>query len=158
MRNQVTAKARTRCGVGFPARSAKFWKPKMPLTKTEKTELQQAVQAVCRAVWTALQNQHPQLARHEMPEIALNARLKASAGRCFPTLNLVEFGTDFLLHSQAYTTLMFRVIVPHELIHQADYNLHGESEFVHGHGVNWCRLMLEYGLPPKRYHPMGSFR
>lgn len=130
----------------------------MPLTKAQKAELLEPVVTTCRAIWTALQAQHPKLAAHSMPEIALNARLKASAGRCFPTLNLVEFGPDFLLHSETFTTLMYRVIMPHELIHQADYNLHGESEFVHGHGKNWTRLMVEYGLPANRFHPMGSFK
>jgi predicted SprT family Zn-dependent metalloprotease len=130
----------------------------MPLTKTQKTELQQTVQAVCLTVWAALQAQHTALRRSPLPEIAINARLKSSAGRCFPSLNLVEFGPDFLMHSTEYTQLMFRVIIPHELIHQADYNLYGESEFVHGHGKNWTRLMLQYGLPADRYHPMGSFK
>lgn len=130
----------------------------MPLTKSQKAELLEPVLAHCRTVWTTLQAQHPKLARVSMPEIVLNARLKASAGRCFTTLNRVEFGTDFLLHSETFTTLMFRVIMPHELIHQADYVLHGESEFVHGHGAEWCGMMVQYGLPANRFHPMGSFR
>ena len=130
----------------------------MKLTATEKAELLKPVVAHCRTVWSTLRLQHAALARSPMPEIGINARLKASAGRCFPSLNLVEFGPDFLLHSTEYTQLMFKVIIPHELIHQADYNLYGESEFVHGHGKNWTRLMLQYGLPADRYHPMGSFK
>ena len=49
---------------------------------------------------------------------------------------------------------MLDVILPHELVHQADYNLFGESEFKHGHGLNWIKIMQDVGLAPNRYHSL----
>lgn len=46
------------------------------------------------------------------------------------------------------------VILPHEIAHQADYNLFGLSEKICGHGKNWCKIMLQLGLAPNKYHSM----
>ena len=62
-------------------------------------------------------------------------------------------GTKFFLKS-ANIRELYAVTLPHELIHQCDYDLFGESEFVHAHGKNWCMIMARYGLPAKRFHSM----
>jgi predicted SprT family Zn-dependent metalloprotease len=49
---------------------------------------------------------------------------------------------------------MMDVILPHEIIHQADFNLFGESEKICGHGEKWCEIMVNYGLPANPYHTM----
>jgi predicted SprT family Zn-dependent metalloprotease len=53
---------------------------------------------------------------------------------------------------------MFAQILPHEIIHQADFDLFGESEKNCGHGKNWVSLMLQYGLKPDFYHTMEILR
>jgi predicted SprT family Zn-dependent metalloprotease len=50
------------------------------------------------------------------------------------------------------------VILPHEIIHQADWNLFGKSEKICGHGANWQKIMLEYGLPANPHHTMEISR
>ena len=49
---------------------------------------------------------------------------------------------------------MFAVILPHEMAHQADFNLFGDSEKNCGHGRKWCEIMVRYGLPANKYHSM----
>jgi predicted SprT family Zn-dependent metalloprotease len=49
---------------------------------------------------------------------------------------------------------MLSVILPHELAHQIDFNLFGESEKKHGHGKNWVNVMVKLGLEPNRYHSL----
>ena len=49
---------------------------------------------------------------------------------------------------------MNSVILPHEIIHQADYNLFGEAEKSCGHGRKWCEMMVKYGLPANKYHSL----
>jgi predicted SprT family Zn-dependent metalloprotease len=53
---------------------------------------------------------------------------------------------------------MIDIILPHEIIHQADFNLFGESEKKCGHGKNWCAIMQTYGLSPQKYHNMEISR
>jgi predicted SprT family Zn-dependent metalloprotease len=49
---------------------------------------------------------------------------------------------------------MTNIILPHEIIHQADYNLFGLSEAKCGHGKKWHEIMINYGLSPDVYHSM----
>ncbi len=53
---------------------------------------------------------------------------------------------------------MLQVILPHELIHQADFDLYGDSEKICGHGKRWAKLMVEYGLEPEPFHTMKVSR
>jgi len=73
---------------------------------------------------------------------------------CHQDENLVRLGYKFFLHSEQYNRQMLSVILPHEIIHQADFDLFGESEKNCGHGKNWCNLMIQYGLEPKTHHTM----
>jgi predicted SprT family Zn-dependent metalloprotease len=49
---------------------------------------------------------------------------------------------------------MFTIILPHEIAHQADFDLFGESEKFCGHGVKWAEIMLQLGLPANKYHDL----
>jgi hypothetical protein len=105
-------------------------------------------------VWGTLCELRPRLVRYNPPKIVLNGRLWRTAGRCFQTTRTVDLGVKFFEHSRDYGIIMLTVIVPHELIHQADFDLYGESEKSCGHGKNWRKLMLEYGLPDNPFHSM----
>lgn len=105
-------------------------------------------------VWGTLCELRPRLVRYNPPKIVLNGRLWRTAGRCFQDTRTVDLGVKFFEHSRSYGIIMLTVIVPHELIHQADFDLYGESELKCGHGKNWRKLMLEYGLPDNPFHSM----
>ena len=105
-------------------------------------------------IWDSLCEIDFRLARFNAPKIQIDARLWRTAGMCHQDENLVRLGYKFFTHSKRYFDEMCVVILPHEIIHQADFNLFGESEKICGHGKNWCTLMLQYGLKPQTYHTM----
>jgi len=102
-------------------------------------------------VLKTLSNIYPQLARFNPPEIVLSNRLTKCAGYNIQEQNLIHLGNKFF---QNNSLEMFAVILPHEIIHQVDYNLFGYSDKRCGHGSNWRMLMLQYGLPANPYHEM----
>ena len=105
-------------------------------------------------VWESLCEIHFRLARFNPPKIQIDARLWRTAGMCHQDENLVRLGYKFFTHSKRYFDEMCVVILPHEIIHQADFNLFGESEMTCGHGENWRMIMVQYGLKPATYHTM----
>lgn len=109
-------------------------------------------------VWSQLCEIRPRLIRFDPPVIKLNGRFWRTAGCCFQETRTIELGVKFFEHSRKYGIIMLTVIVPHEIIHQADYDLYGESEKKCGHGKNWRKLMIEYGLPDNPHHSMEITR
>lgn len=109
-------------------------------------------------VWADLCELRPALVRYDPPKIELNGRLWRTAGRCFQDARRVDLGVKFFEHSREYGVTMLGIIIPHELIHQADFDLYGESEKTCGHGKNWRKLMIEYGLPDNPFHFMSISR
>ena len=105
-------------------------------------------------IWDTLCELYPRLTKYNPPIIKVNGRLYRTAGRCHQEDNLVELGYLFFTYSPDYAKTMTNIILPHEIIHQADYNLFGLSEAKCGHGNNWKMLMLQYGLSPDVYHSM----
>jgi len=103
------------------------------------------------AAWDRFCKLYPKLQNFDYPKIHLNNRLRVTAGQCNQPDRIVEIGTKFLLK---YPKEILRVTLPHELAHQADFDLYGESEWKHGHGKTWCAIMKKFGLPPDRYHEM----
>ncbi|MFN7317903.1 MAG: SprT-like domain-containing protein [bacterium] len=107
------------------------------------------------AIWRMMQHKLPELEFFECPDIQLNNRLRSTAGRCWLQRNQVDIATKYLMHSQAYQVYMLEIILPHELAHQADYNLFGESELACGHGKHWQYIMTNIlNLPANKYHKM----
>jgi predicted SprT family Zn-dependent metalloprotease len=106
------------------------------------------------AVWDALCEIYPALVAYDCPRIVLNGRLWRVAGYCTQEKNVVELGYKFFTNGKKYAHNMIDVILPHEIIHQADYNLFGDSEKICGHGEKWCEMMVQYGLKPEPFHTM----
>jgi len=79
-------------------------------------------------IWDNLCEIHPRLSRYNPPIIELNGRLWRVAGLCHQESNIVELGYKFFAYSPDYANNMAKIILPHEIIHQADYNLFGLSE------------------------------
>jgi predicted SprT family Zn-dependent metalloprotease len=110
------------------------------------------------SVWQELCLMYPKLVRAKPPTVKLNGRFWRTAGRCFQETGIIELGSKFLLHSAQHRATMYSVILPHEIIHYADFVLFGESEKKCGHGVNWQKIMVQYGLEPNPYHSMDVKR
>jgi predicted SprT family Zn-dependent metalloprotease len=119
-----------------------------------RAEIQNLVDQHTLMVWDILCELRPDLVRFDPPKIVLNGRLWRMAGYCCQNTRCVNLGLKFFLFSEKYAKNMTNVILPHEIIHQADFDLYGESELKCGHGENWRNLMLEYGLPANKYHSM----
>ena len=122
----------------------------------DKKTLNNILTRESRMVWDSLCEIYPALAWHKCPKIALNGRLWRTAGFCHQNDNLVELGYKFF--TKKYTHNMIDVILPHEIIHQADFNLFGESEKNCGHGAKWCEIMVQYGLEANPFHEMDIKR
>jgi len=102
-------------------------------------------------IWNEFCISFPKLVRFNPPKIVLCNRLTKCAGKNYQTEDRIHLGNKFFANNYA---TMFAVILPHELAHQADYNLFGESEKICGHGKKWCEIMVRYGLPANIYHSM----
>lgn len=135
-----------------------FWGFLVYNSGMDKLKLQQILTRNTAMVWGALCELRPSLVRYNEPKIMLNSRLWRTAGRCFQDTNTIEMGYKFFAHSREYYATMLNVILPHEIIHQADFVLYGLSEKNCGHGVQWQKLMVEYGLPADKYHYMEITR
>lgn len=103
-------------------------------------------------VWGALCEIHPRLCRFDVPAIVLDNRSWRKAGTCHQQTRVVTISSKFYV--AGYSGRMNHVILPHELIHQADFDLFGESDKKCGHGKNWQMLMVQYGLEPDKHHTM----
>jgi len=101
---------------------------------------------------------YPPLTSFNPPIIELNGRLYRTAGRCHQEDNVIQLGIKFFEHSIEYRDIMTEIILPHEIIHQVDYNLYGDSEAKCGHGKKWQEIMINYGLEANPYHKMEITR
>jgi len=102
-------------------------------------------------VWNEFCISFPKLVRYNPPKIVLCNRLTKCAGKNYQEENRVHLANKFFANN---TATMFAVILPHELAHQADWDLFGLSEKKCGHGKKWCEIMVKYGLPANKYHSM----
>lgn len=101
--------------------------------------------------WKNIAFHYPKLRKYNRPEIILCNRLTRTAGKNYQQENKIHLANKFFPKN---CMAMLDIILPHELVHQADYNLFGESEFKHGHGLNWIKIMQDVGLAPNRYHSL----
>jgi predicted SprT family Zn-dependent metalloprotease len=120
----------------------------------DKKALLTLIQRETVMIWDTLCEMYTPLVHYNEPKIELNPYIWRCAGKCFQTENRIHLGYKFFKAKPEYFNTMIDVILPHEIIHQADYNLFGESEKICGHGENWQKIMLEYGLPANPFHKM----
>ena len=109
-------------------------------------------------IWDTLCEIYTPLVHYNEPKVELNPYIWRTAGCCFQTENRIQMGYKFFKAKTEYFNYMMDVILPHEIIHQADYNLFGESEKICGHGENWQKIMVEYGLDANPHHAMEILR
>jgi predicted SprT family Zn-dependent metalloprotease len=123
-----------------------------------KKDLLIILQNQTNKIWDSLCEMYSPLTAFNPPIIELNGRLYKTAGRCHQEDNVIQLGTKFFLHSIEYRDIMTDIILPHEIIHQVDYNLFGDSEAKCGHGKKWQEIMINYGLEPNPFHNMEMTR
>jgi len=124
----------------------------------ERKTLEKLLIAETAIIWDSLCEIYPKLCHFNPPTIKLCGRLWRTAGMCHQDDRLVRLGYKFFLHSDNYCKQMVSQILPHEIIHQADFDLFGESELNCGHGEKWREIMVQYGLKPDFYHSMEISR
>jgi predicted SprT family Zn-dependent metalloprotease len=103
------------------------------------------------SLWFALCESYPRLIRFDPPKIVINNRFTKTAGCNYQQTNIIHVGGKFFAKNY---NQMFQIILPHEIAHQADYNLFGLSEKKCGHGKNWAKIMVQLGLPADKYHSL----
>ena len=113
--------------------------------------LQHKIEIVTEGIWLALAESYPKLIRFDAPKIVLCNRLTRTAGKCYQEENRIHLGNKFFLNNHSAMMLQ---ILPHEIAHQADFNLFGLSEKNCGHGKKWCEIMVKLGLPANKYHSL----
>lgn len=109
-------------------------------------------------IWDTLCEIYTPLVHYNEPKIELNPYFWRCAGACFQEENRIQMGYKFFKANTNYFNTMMDVILPHEIIHQADWNLFGKSEKICGHGENWQKIMVEYGLDANPHHTMEILR
>ena len=104
-------------------------------------------------IWEELCELQPRLCAYDVPDVRLNGRMWRTAGQCFQQQRYITISPKF--YDAGFDARMNQVILPHELIHQADFDLFGFGDKKCGHGTNWRNLMVQYGLEPDAYHTMS---
>ena len=127
------------------------------MTKMEFKTLQAKQTAWLNAhtakLWENYCELFPALVKFNPPKIVLNNRLTRTAGYNAQAENVVQLGAKFFV-KPANKTPMLSVILVHEIAHQIDWNLYGESEKKCGHGVKWAEIMVQLGLPANKFHSL----
>lgn len=124
----------------------------------DKKALLKLIERESVMIWDSLCEIYPALVCYDVPKVKLNPYTWRTAGMCFQETNVIELGYKFFKAKTEYFNYMIDVILPHEIIHQADFNLFGESEKNCGHGEKWREIMVNYGLEPNPYHSMEISR
>lgn len=93
----------------------------------------------------------PKLVRFDSPKIIINNRFTKCAGCNISDDNVIQLAGKFIAQ---YPENMMRVILPHEIAHQIDFNLNGWYDRKPHHGREWQTIMHKMGQPANPYHSM----
>ena len=113
--------------------------------------LHHQIEIITEGIWLALSESYPKLVRFDQPKIVLCNRLTRTAGKCYQEENRIHLGNKFFVNNRS--AMLFEIL-PHEIAHQADFNLFGLSEKKCGHGKKWSEIMVKLGLPANKYHSL----
>ena len=99
--------------------------------------------------WRVFKALYPNIG--EAPTFTLSRRLRVTIANCDHANRVIDFRENlFSTHGR----LMLVTVLPHELAHLVDYDLHGDTSKTwenQGHSETWCNIMLNYGLEPNRF-------
>ena len=114
----------------------------------DQKTLQALATKTVATTWASLIRVYPGLTL-PCPTVALNSRLKTTAGRSFYMRRKIDLSSglfaEYPLHFVGDT-------IPHEICHQAAWDLFQEP----GHGEPWKRVMISIGVQPERCHQMTN--
>jgi len=108
------------------------------------------LQIYAETLWVSYKRIFPEL-KGNCPKIILSNRLTKSAGYNLSEDNTVTLANKYFKNNHDN---MVNVILPHELAHQIDYNLHGWKKGRKHHNSNWESIMMLIGLDHDPYHTM----
>ena len=114
---------------------------------TNKIQIQKRTEIL----WAEYCEIFPRLVRFDVPVITINNRLTKCAARNFTETNIIDMGGKFL---NQFESNMLRVILPHEIAHQIDFNLNGWYDRKPHHGKTWIDIMTKIGQAPNPFHSM----
>ena len=105
--------------------------------------------------WAKMCVLYPELEKHNMPDIRIDARIKVALAYYYLDDNTIRVSWYWAQKDSAHVIL--REVVAHEVAHHVDHLLNGhESTKINdGHGPNWQKVMLEYGIPAKVRYAIG---
>ena len=109
------------------------------------------IDSITEQTWETLCLAFPKLVRYNPPIVRMNNRIYRTAGRCFVEHSTIDLSTKLLAKHKHE---MLTVILPHEIAHQADYNLNGLPKNNRWHGKTWGVIMAALDLPANPYHNM----
>lgn len=109
------------------------------------------LQAYAINLWDEYCEIFPKLVNFDCPKIVLKSTMRKDAAECQMEDNEIRVNKRFFKY---YADNMLRVIIPHELAHQIDYNLNGMPKRECGHGMEWAIIMIQIGQEPYAHHNM----
>lgn len=112
---------------------------------------QKTLQTLTENLWDEYSEIFPALIKFDAPKIIINNRYTKCAGCNVSEDNLIQLGGKFLTQ---FPDNMVKVILPHELAHQIDFNLNGWYTRKPHHGKQWAEIMFKIGLPANPHHNM----
>lgn len=112
---------------------------------------QKTIQNLTENLWEEYAEVFPALIKFDAPKIIINNRYTKCAGCNMSDDNVIQLAGKFLLQ---YPENMVRVILPHEIAHQIDFNLNGWYNRKPHHGKQWQEIMVMIGQSPDPYHNM----
>lgn len=111
----------------------------------------QDLQKLTDKLWDDYSETFPRLVRFNPPIIKINNRFTKTAGCNRTEDNIIELAGKFLAQ---FPDNMLRVILPHEIAHQIDFDLNGWYDRKPHHGKEWIEIMVKIGQKPNPYHSM----
>jgi len=121
------------------------------VTNMDSKQLEFYIRLESDKIWNKLCKEYSVLSAYNPPKIELCNRIYVTAGACYQEQNRIKLARKFFVNNSG---AMFKIILPHELAHQADYHIFGTSEKRCGHGRRWKEIMLQLGLDANPYHDM----
>lgn len=109
------------------------------------------MQTLANSLWAEYCEIFPKLVKFDCPTIKLNGRFTKTAGCNYSEENRIDLASKFLAK---FRENMFKVILPHEIAHQIDFNLNVVKKGQNYHGKNWQIIMIKIGQKPNTYHSM----
>lgn len=98
--------------------------------------------------WVRFCELYPQLNLADPPIIIFNDRLRTTAAQIRTEIRQIEINRKmYVTNRKEY----LEILIPHEVAHMVDVDLHGETETDH-HRPSWQDIMIRFGIPPDQYH------